>query len=426
MSEFQFPDGFLWGSATSSHQVEGRNTNNDWWAWEQAGRVKESSGLACDQYHRFAGDFDLAASLHHTAHRFSVEWSRIEPAEGAFDDGALAHYREVLQALRQRRIEPIVTLHHYTNPQWVAKAGGWTSPKIVDWFARYTQRVVGALGDLVRYWVTINEPLVFVNMSYIEGTAPPGVQDMRQALLVTEQLLRAHAASYRVLHAGTTSAEPPQVSIAHYVADFWPCRRWWPPDGWVTHLTDRIFNAAFVEVLTEGRCSILGVRKWHIPEAKGTLDYLGLNFYRRQFMRYTPGHPNWPAKSCDLAHHARQSTERTAMGWDVHPDSFRRALVRWAGTGLPILVTENGTAMVDDARRWDYINRHLHAMAQAMQSGAKVFGYCYWSLLDNFEWAHGFGPRFGLIEVDYPTQRRTIRDSATRYAEVCRTNRLPL
>jgi len=181
-----------------------------------------------------------------------------------------------------------------------------------------------------------------------------------------------------------------------------------------------------VEVLTQGRCSILGVRTWRIPEAKGTLDYLGLNFYRRQFMRYVPFHPNWPAESCDLSHHKRLSTEHTVMGWDVHPDSFRRSLLRWARRGLPILVTENGTAMADDAQRWHYINRHLQAMAQAMQAGAKVFGYCYWSLLDNFEWAHGFGPRFGLVEVDYPTQRRTIRDSAKRYAEVCRTNRLPL
>jgi len=425
MPDVMFPQGFLWGSATSAHQVEGNNVHSDWWAWEQAGRVQERSGLACDHYRRFEQDFDLAVSLGHNAHRFSVEWARIEPAEGQWDDTALAHYVDVVRALRRRNLEPIVTLHHFTTPQWLVAQGGWLSPKAVEHFAAYTQRVAQALGSMVRYWITINEPLVYVRMHYVQGLGPPGVQDIGQALGVIAQLIRAHALSYRILHsAGSAGSQSSHVSIAHHVPVFWPCRRWSPLDRWITHLTDRIFNRAFLDALFIGRWSVPGLGTQRIPEAKGTLDFLGLNFYGRQFIRWVPGLKPWPGSSCDLGHHPRQVLERTSMGWDVHPPSFAEALVRWGRWGLPILVTENGTFMTEDERRWQYILRHVQAMAQALRRGARIQGYCYWSLLDNFEWAEGYTPRFGLIEVDYASQQRTVRESARRYAEVCRSNRL--
>src|SRR3989338_5905556 len=252
-SEFVFPEDFLWGAATSAHQVEGNNTHNDWWTWEQAGHVKESSGLACDHYRRFESDFDLAASRGHNAHRFSIEWSRVEPAQGRFNDEALTHYRDVVRALRKRHLEPVVTLHHYTNPQWVAGAGGWTNPKIVDWFARYTERVVNALGQDVRLWITINEPMVYVHMHYVEGVGPPGARNLKQALRVAEHLIRAHATSYHILH----NAGPAQVSVAKYLPVFVPCRRWWLPDRRAASMTDQMFNASFLDAVTEG-C-------WRVP-----------------------------------------------------------------------------------------------------------------------------------------------------------------
>ena len=426
MNAFRFPDGFFWGAATSSHQVEGNNVHNDWWAWEQAGRVKEPSGLACDQYHRFAEDFDLAASLGHNAHRFSIEWSRVEPQPGRFDDAALAHYVEVIDALRSRGLEPVVTLHHYTNPQWMARAGTWTNPQIVDWFARYTERVAKAVGNRVRYWITINEPMVYVHMSYLEGIGPPGMRSVRAAQRVTEHLIRAHAAAYHVLHAAArTDAPPPQVSVANYLPLFLPCRAWWPPHRVASALTDRIFNGGFMTAVTEGRWAVPGVFPKRIAEAKGTLDYLGLNFYRRHFIRIGARPSQWLGMACERAHHWGPMTERTSwMGWEVYPEAFSEVLTRWSRLGLPILVTENGTSMADDARRWSFIHQHLAAMSRAIEAGTRVLGYLYWSLLDNFEWAHGFAPRFGLIEVDYATQERRVRESARRYAEVCRTNRL--
>ena len=426
-AEFQFPDGFLWGSATSAHQVEGNNIHSDWWAWERTGKVKESSELACDHYQCFADDFDLAASLAHNAHRFSIEWSRIEPAEGQWDDAALTHYIEVVRALRQRHLEPIVTLHHFTSPQWLTAQGGWANPKVVDAFARYVRRVSDALGSRVRYWITINEPMVFVRMHYVQGIGPPGSTDLKGAFKVIEHLIRAHAAAYRILH-GARGANnvAPRVSIAHHLPVFRPCRRWSPMDRGMAWLTDRLFNRAFLEALTTGVWHVPTLMRWTIPEAGATLDYIGVNFYGRQFIRWAPAPWTWPGRACDLDHHAHEVRERSLMGWDVHPPSFAQTLLRLAPLRLPILVTENGTWMAEDAQRWSYLVRHVQAMATALQAGARIIGYCYWSLLDNFEWADGYAPRFGLIEMDYATQQRRVRESAGRYAKICRTNRVAL
>ncbi len=428
MTSMDFPQGFLWGSATAAHQVEGQNVHSDWWAWEQAGCVKTASGSACDHYSRFADDFDLAASLGHNAHRFSIEWSRLEPVRGRWDDHALAHYVEVVRALRQRGLEPIVTLHHFTSPQWFTELGGWARPEAVDEFARYVARVADALGRSVRYWITINEPMVYVRLHHVQGLGPPGGRDLPRAIEVTRQLVRAHAAAYRILHerAGPDGL-PIQVSIAHNAPAFWPCRRWWPMDRLVTARTDQIFNLAFVEAITDGCWTVPGVGRWRIPEARATCDFLGINYYGRQFIRWLPVPGQWPGVTCDLGHHPRQVRERTSFGWDVHPQSLGDGLERYAHWfKLPILITENGTWMEDDTRRWSYILRHIQAMAQAMQAGVAVLGYCYWSLLDNFEWADGFAPRFGLIEIDYATQQRRVRESARRYAEICRSNRVAL
>lgn len=427
MSEFVFPDGFLWGTATSAHQVEGNNTRSDWWAWEQAGRVKTRSGMTCDQWHRFAQDFDLAASLGHNAHRISIEWSRIEPAEDQWDDAPIAHYREVISALRQRKLEPIVTLHHFTTPQWLTAQGGWVNPKAVDHFTRYTRRVVEALGGSVRYWLTINEPMVFIRMHYVQGIGPPGGKDFPKALTAIRHLIEAHAAAYHAIHdAARANDWTVEVSVAKNIPVFVPCRPWFPMDQWANRLTDQLFNVAFLEALTEGRWSVPGVATWELPQARRTLDYLGVNFYGRQFFHWVPVWNGWPADGCNLDHHPRDVTERSLMGWDISPEAFRDMLVRWSSLKLPMLITENGTWVGDDAQRSRFIRRHIAAMAQAMQRGAQVIGYCYWSLIDNFEWADGYGPKFGIAEVDFATQERRVRQSGRDYAAICRANRIAL
>lgn len=423
MPDFQFPAGFLWGSAASAHQVEGHNTNNDWWAWEQAGKVKEPSGAACDHYHRYAQDFDLAAEMGHRAHRFSIEWSRIEPEEGRWDAAALAHYADVLAALRQRKLEPVVTLHHFTTPQWMANQGGWTNRKIVERFGRYARKIGETLGQGVRYWAPINEPMVHVRMHFIQGLGPPGAKDLKQGLAVAENLIRAHAAAYHALRETVPGA---QIGIAHHIPAFRPCKWWSPMDRWATKITDGIFNAAMLNAMMDGCWRVPAVGAFQIPEAKRTLDFLGVNYYGRQFVHWVPTLKDWPAQTCDPADHPKQVTERTSLGWDVSPQGLYEVLTEYAKMGLPIFVTENGTYMKDDARREAFIVNHIKAVARAMQTGVKITGYLYWSLLDNFEWAEGYGPRFGIVEVDYPTQRRTIRPSGRRYAEICKANRIAL
>jgi len=423
MSEFVFPQGFLWGTATSAHQVEGNNTNNDWWAWEQAGKVKEPSGLACDHYRRFREDFDHAKTLHQNAHRFSVEWSRIEPREGEWDEAALAHYQEVIRALRERGIEPIVTLHHYTNPLWLAAKGGWANPKVVDDFARYSRRVVEALGEQVRYWLTINEPMVYMSMHYLDGVGPPGEHNVRLAFQVMEHLIRAHAASYHAIHQVAQShGWPAIVSLAKHAQMFVPCRRWWPGDRVIAAVTERIYNHRVLAALMEGRVKLPGQRTIHIPEATNTLDFIGMNYYGRVFMRLQRGgRSQWWGVRCSTRHH-REVIERNCLDWDVYPPGIGQ-IIRWAlPYKRPILITENGICTTDDSQRERFILRHLAVVARAIQAGIPVIGYLYWSLLDNFEWSHGFGPRFGLVEVDYQTQARRVRPSAHRFAEICCTN----
>ncbi|MDO8435615.1 MAG: family 1 glycosylhydrolase, partial [bacterium] len=215
-----FPKGFLWGTATSSHQVEGNTTNNDWWAQALAGKTP-LPGTGPDHYHRFTEDFDNASRLNQNAHRLSIEWSRIEPREGEFDEQEIQHYRDVIKALRERGLEPFVTLHHFTNPQWFAEAGGWESHRAVRWFSRYVQHVVEALGDDVRFWITINEPMVLAVQGYFFGVWPPNKRSWRTMIRVIVRLSRAHRKAYRIIHRIARKKRwSAQVGIAHNVSSF--------------------------------------------------------------------------------------------------------------------------------------------------------------------------------------------------------------
>src|SRR3989338_4929250 len=196
----KYPKDFLWGAATSSHQVEGNNTKNDWWQWEQSGNTKNPSGAATDHYNRYKDDFQLAADLGHNAHRFSIEWSRIEPKQGQFDHEAIEHYREVLAALKARAIEPIVTLHHFTNPVWFSDIGGWMNPKAAGHYVDYVKKIVAVLGKEVRFWVTINEPMVYALYSFIEGLWPPGARSNRMGFKVVNNMIQAHRQAYWAVH----------------------------------------------------------------------------------------------------------------------------------------------------------------------------------------------------------------------------------
>jgi len=409
-----FPRDFLWGSATAAHQVEGNNRNSDWWDWEQAGRCKNAqrSGDACDQYHRFRDDFALLKELHQNAHRLSIEWARIEPRPAEFDRAELDHYRAVLTALRDLGIEPVVTLHHFTIPRWLAQRGGWANPDVVRLFTRYVTKVVEELGDLVRYWVTINEPNFFAAAAYLQSQFPPGQSNPVTLMRVVANLVRAHGHAYHAIHLLYPEA---RVGVAHHWRLFDPYH---PKrlDRWVAGLRHELFNRAFPRMLVDGVLRFPFGFGQIVPEARDSQDFLGINYYTREFDRFSIERP------FDLfAREVVTTATRDACGAEIYPEGFERTLREAAQFGKPILVTENGVADQADELRPAFLVSHLLALHHAMQAGVPVIGYLHWTSLDNFEWNEGYNLRFGLIAVDFATLERRIKPSGHLYAEICRT-----
>ena len=384
--------------------MEGDNRLNDWWAWEQAGRVPVVSGLACDQYRRFESDLDLAQSLAHNAYRFSIEWSRIEPSAGKYSEEALEHYSRVIRACRRRNIEPIVTLHHFTNPIWFAARGGWVWRGAVEAFARYAQKAAERFGREVNWWVTLNEPTVLVYYGYLEGSWPPGERSLIKGAEVLRNLISAHHQAYRAIHRLVPSAK---VGLAHHMRCYEPCRR----DSWKDRLSVAIRNR-------------IGNR-WTLRGCQGTMDFIGLNYYTRDFIRCGKGLAGLFGEPCAAEQarvHHPEIGARNMLGWEVYPEGLRRLLLELRRFRLPVLITENGVCAEQDQLRSEFIRDHLKVVGDAIAGGAEVAGYLYWSLIDNFEWADGFAPRFGLIEVDYATQQRRVRLSARQFAGWIRGN----
>lgn len=428
MESKQFPKDFLWGAATSSHQVEGGNSRNDWWAWEEQGKVPEHSGDACKHYEKYEQDFDLLQQMGHNTHRFSIEWSRIEPEEGRFDPEAIAHYRKVIEALRRRNIEPMVTLHHFTNPMWLVRQGGWARPQVVHHFERYTHWVVKHLGDLVKYWVTINEPLVYIHFGYIEGTWPPGQKSPEDGLKALRYFLEAHVRATEVIrgtYAKQTTWPKPLVGFAHHLAAHTPSPAWNPLSHLAVKMRDHFFWDIPFNALKEGRFKVPG-QKLVRMNSTDTLDFLGINYYMREFIEFDGlAFPGVMGKICSLTKH-RDAGFRNFLGWEEYPEGLYQILMKLRKYNTPILVTENGTCVVKDEDRQRSLKGHLDAVWRAIQGGSPVKGYYHWSLMDNFEWAEGYKPTFGLIEVDFKTQDRKVRPSGLDYAEICRTNALKI
>jgi beta-glucosidase len=418
-----FPAHFLWGTATAAHQVEGNNTNNDWWAFEQQpGAIwhDDRSGLACEWWRSVERDLDLMAEMKHTTHRLSVEWSRIEPEEGVFDAAAITRYREILSALRQRGIEPMVTLFHFSSPLWVTGQGGWRNPAVVARFRRFVQHSVEQLGDLVTLWCTINEPNVYAALAYLLGEHAPGEKSMALYFQVLRHLLQAHAAAYRVVHAVDGNA---QVGLVKNVQIFEPLA---PDDRAATRvasLLDYLFNEITFRAVEDGRLRrplSLGLTV-HGPLVD-SLDFWGVNYYSRRrvsLRRKGSGLDRLlqPTPGAEVSDHGRHGTYG-----EVYPAGMYRVLKRVSGFGKPIYITENGLPDADDDQRPRFLLTHLAQVQRAIAEGADVRGYYHWSFTDNFEWSEGWALRFGLVALDEKTQVRTPRPSARLYTEIIQAN----
>ena len=415
---FHFPADFKWGVATAAHQVEGNNINNDWYTWEQEeGHIKDGqqSRRACNWWENTEADFDRAAKLGLNAMRVSVEWSRIEPRPGEFDDAALARYSEMLRDLSERGIEPMVTLHHFTNPLWLVEEGGWENPETVDRFTRYARRVVEVLGQHCDLWCTINEPNIYDFLGYIEGTWPPGKSDLKEARLVMRHMLLAHATAYWEIHDVQTDA---RVGLAHHMRILDPAKPGSRLDRRAAKAADRIFNQAILTALVKGR--------WVLPlgfgpawKLRGTLDWIGLNYYTRDLIAFdrTQKGSLYISRS-----HARDAEMLDGGYGEFYPKGMYRCLKQLGSLGLPIYITENGIPDDDDDQRPRYILTHLRQMWHAIQMCYQVKGYYHWTLVDNFEWAEGWSLRFGLYALSLKNKSRKPRESAQLYADIIQAN----
>lgn len=405
MKQLFFPNKFFWGASTSSHQVEG-NTTNDWSIWENSEKrmqdlqkngllekyTKENfvSGLASDQFSRYKEDFALAKELGHNATRISIEWSRIEPEKGIFDDAAITHYKNVILTLRSLGIEPFVTLWHWTMPSWFVHEGGFASQNSVEYFARYATKMAGIFQNDVTYWLTLNEPEIYTANSYFKGIWPPQQKSLPLSYKIIKNLIAAHKKSYLCMKQINPNF---QIGIAK------------------NNIYFEAYRNKFVNKLYK-RCADFFWNDYFLKKIQGFQDFIGLNYYFHNRI--------------DGLKIENKNEKVSDMGWELYPEGIYHVLKDLQKYGIPIVITENGLADSKDEKREWFIQKTLEAVHCAIQEGLDVRGYLHWSLIDNFEWDKGFWPRFGLIEIDFATQERIPRKSAYYYQYICKNNFLEI
>jgi beta-glucosidase len=403
MKTFQFPKDFLWGTATSGHQIEGDNKNSDWWAWENRDRSKDSwllkmtgrtklplepSLKASDSYKRYMEDLQLAQALNNNAIRFGVEWARLEPQEGHFEEKEFEHYKEIMRAARQKGLKTFVTLHHFSNPLWFAQKGGWVALRSRKYFARYAKKCAEEFGDLVDVYLTINEPQVYALISFLAGRWVPQATNPIKADMVMTNMIRAHNYAYKEIK----SVGDFKVGLVKHIV-------WYETSPESKNPLDLLY----VRLL-----NYLNSDYFLKPISKN-LDLIGLNYYFTSWI-----------KNLKRAHGLNDWV--SDMGWWLETKGLKNILLTLKKYNLPLYITENGLADAKDKYRTRYINEVLWQCAEALKAGVDLRGYFHWSLLDNYEWSEGFWPRFGLVEVDRENNlQRKPRPSFYQYAKICKS-----
>ena len=402
----QFPASFLFGTATAATQIEGGCTTSDWHAFaRRPGAIKhgDTPDVACDSWRRWPEDVALQRSLGMGAYRMSIEWARVEPRPREIDRSALDEYRRILGALRDAAIEPMVTLHHFTLPAWLADRGGVLADGFAERLAGLARIAVDAFSDLCRLWITVNEPNVLAVHSYLLGVWPPARKSARLAWEAQRRLLDAHDAAYRAIKDALGDAA--QVGVAHHLRAIQPERARSLRDRAAASMFRRVFNDSFASAACD----------------RGTQDFLGINYYSRDVVRFSLRH----AGELFVSRGVPPGAPVSDLGWEIYPEGLDHVVRAWAlRSGLPVYVTENGIADARDEKRGRFIVDHLAELGRAIADGVDVRGYFHWSLLDNFEWAEGYEPRFGLVGVDYATGARRVRESARVYARIARERAL--
>lgn len=379
----EFPEGFLWGTATSAYQVEGGIENNDW-------SKDFPAGKACDHYNRYEEDFDLMSELNQNAYRFSIEWARIEPEENKFDRKEINHYRKVVLALRQRGITPFVSLHHFTVPLWLAKKGGGLNKEAPKYFERYVKFIVEELGDLVDFWTTLNEPILGAVAGYLLKMGPIQERSLLRTIRVIKSEVKTHKRAYKVIHRLKRKAK---VGVAKNNIYFEPYSQKSLLDTFCVSILNYFWNQYFLN------------------RVRDYLDFIGLNYYFHYRLKFPFLKKNEGKVFSDI-------------GWEIYPEGIYWVLRKLEKYQKPIYITENGLADAEDKLRPTFIKDHLFWVHRAIREGADVRGYFHWSLMDNFEWKEGYKPRFGLIEINYKTLHRKLRPSSLLYQKISKENSL--
>lgn len=411
--------------ATAAHQVEGYNTNNQWYLWEStvdaSGKPMisggQKSGIACDHWRRYSQDIGLMKELGVKSYRFSVEWSRIEPQEGVFDSLAIRHYQDVCDSLIADGIVPMVTLHHFTNPIWFERKGAFEKKENVADFIRFTEVIYMALKDRVKLWCTINEPAVYVVGGYFQGDMPPGKKDPKLAAVVLRNILEAHVQAYHKIKS-LPGGDQMKVGLVKNMTQMDPYRKWHLGDWVLANLMDGVFNGTTINFLKTGKYRFVMPTMAKLidenPKAKEALDFIGLNYYSHYNYKFS--------FNLDKAFQAKllPGEIKTDMDYASYPEGFYRAIKTVSEFDVPIYITENGIADARDDRRAGFISQYLFAVSKALSDGYNIKGYYYWTLIDNFEWSLGYDMKFGLYSLDMRTQIRTMKEGAKRYQEIIR------
>jgi beta-glucosidase len=448
----RFPDGFVWGAATASYQIEGA-ANEDgrgpsiWDTFSRTpGRVHagHTGDVACDHYHRYRDDVAMMAGLGLASYRFSVAWPRIQPdGSGPVNTRGLDFYDRLTDELLAKGIDPVITLYHWDLPQTLQDRGGWTVRETAEAFAEYAQIVYGRLGDRVGTWTTLNEPWCSAYLGYASGRHAPGITDPASAFKAVHHLLLGHGLAVKALR----EAGAQNIGITLNPASVLPLDPRNAADVDAARIVDGLNNRIFLDPLVKGHypddmrehmqrfVDLSFIRDGDEALIQQPIDVLGVNFYQPTYVSAKPGHPASPENPGTEGIEFRKPVGPvTDMDWQIEPAGLTRLLERLHNDyGVPLLITENGAAYPDgpsadgrvhDTNRIEYLDGHLRACHDAMSRGVDLRGYFVWSLMDNFEWSEGYAKRFGIVHVDYRTQARLPKDSADWYADVIRRNGL--
>jgi beta-glucosidase len=441
-ANYKFPDNFLWGTATSAYQIEGSPLADGagpsiWQRFAHTpGRINnnDTGDVACDHYRLFRNDIALMSDLGLKAYRFSIAWGRVLPlGKGKVNAAGLDFYERLVDTLLKHGIQPMTTLFHWDLPAALDDRGGWLNPDIADWFAEYAQIIFRRLDDRVKLWATLNEPWVVTDGGYLHGPLAPGHRNLYEAPIASHNLLRAHGSAVRAYRAegrheiGIVVNLEPKYPASQKAEDFAATAR---ADAYMNkQYLDPVLLGRYPEELKE----IFGDAWPQWPDAdlkliSQPLDFIGVNYYTRNVTRHDE--TAWPVKAAPVK---QKNATYTETGWEVYPRGLTDilTLVKDRYGNPPVYITENGAAFYDpptvagkelaDPLRVDYFRGHLRAVADAIQAGCNLKGYFAWSLLDNLEWSLGFSKRFGIVHVDFETQRRTPKASAHYYSQVIAT-----